>query len=34
MAQFDIYRNTGRQQQHIPFVVVVQSSLYDNFRRR
>ena len=34
MAQFDIYRNTGRQQQSIPFVVVVQSSLYDNYRRR
>jgi toxin CcdB len=34
MAQFDIYRNTGRQQQHIPFVVVVQSSLYDHYRRR
>lgn len=34
MVQFDIYRNTGRQQQSIPFVVVVQSSLYDHYRRR
>ena len=34
MAQFDIYRNIGRQQQNIPFVVVVQSSLYDHYRRR
>lgn len=34
MAQFDIYRNIGRQQQSIPFVVVVQSSLYDRYRRR
>ncbi|MDP2806344.1 MAG: CcdB family protein [Gallionellaceae bacterium] len=34
MAQFDIYRNIGRQQQTVPFVVVVQSSLYDHYRRR
>ena len=34
MAQFYIYRNTGLQQQSIPFVVVVQSSLYDQYRRR
>lgn len=34
MAQFDIYRNIGRQHQNIPFVVVVQSSLYDHYRRR
>jgi toxin CcdB len=34
MAQFDIYRNIGRQQQTIPFIVVVQSSLYDHYRRR
>ena len=27
MAQFDIHRNTGRQGETIPFVVVVQSSL-------
>jgi toxin CcdB len=34
MAQFDIHRNIGRQKQAIPFVVVVQSSLYDSYRRR
>lgn len=34
MAQFDIHRNIGRQKQSIPFVVVVQSSLYDSYRRR
>ena len=34
MAQFDVHRNTGRQQQTIPFVVIVQSSLYDHYRRR
>lgn len=34
MAQFDIHRNIGRQKQAIPFVVVVQSSLYDHYRRR
>ena len=34
MAQFDIHRNTGRHKEDIPFVVVVQSSLFDDFRRR
>lgn len=34
MAQFDVHRNTGRQRESIPFVVVVQSSLYDHYRRR
>jgi toxin CcdB len=34
MAQFDVHRNTGRHRDTIPFVVVVQSSLYDNYRRR
>ena len=34
MAQFDVHRNTGRQRETIPFVVVVQSSLYDDYRRR
>jgi len=34
MAQFDVYRNIGRQRENIPFVVVVQSSLFDNYRRR
>lgn len=34
MAQFDVHRNPGRQRDNIPFVVVVQSNLYDNYRRR
>lgn len=34
MAQFDIHRNAGRNREAIPFVVVVQSSLYDAYRRR
>lgn len=34
MAQFDVHRNIGRQRENIPFVVVVQSSLFDKYRRR
>ena len=34
MAQFDVHRNPGRHRDSIPFVVVVQSSLYDDYRRR
>jgi len=34
MAQFDVHRNAGRHRDAIPYVVVVQSSLYDNYRRR
>jgi hypothetical protein len=34
MTQFDVYRNPGRHRDSIPFVVVVQSSLYDDYRRR
>jgi len=34
MAQFDVHRNTGRHRDTIPFVVVVQSSQYNNYRRR
>jgi toxin CcdB len=34
MAQFDVHRNIGKQREAIPFVVVVQSSLYDSYRRR
>ena len=34
MPQFDVHRNTGRQRETIPFVVVVQSSLYKDYRRR
>ena len=34
MAQFDVHRNPGRHSESIPFVVVVQSTLYDDYRRR
>jgi toxin CcdB len=34
MAQFDVHRNTGRHKDAIPFVVVVQSSQFDGYRRR
>ncbi len=34
MAQFDVHRNSGRHRDRIPFVVIVQSSLYDDYRRR
>lgn len=34
MAQFDVHRNMGRHRDDIPYVVLVQSSLYDSYRRR
>ncbi|MBI3523624.1 MAG: CcdB family protein [Betaproteobacteria bacterium] len=34
MAQFDVHRNTGKLSDDIPYVVLVQSSLYDSYRRR
>jgi toxin CcdB len=34
MAQFDVHRNPGRHVNRIPFVVIVQSTLYDDYRRR
>ncbi len=34
MAQFDVYRNTGKHRDTIPYVVAVQSSLFDGYRRR
>lgn len=34
MAQFDVHRNIGSQRDTIPFVVVVQSSLYEGYARR
>jgi toxin CcdB len=34
MPQFDVHRNTGKQRNAIPFVVLVQSSLFDGHRRR
>lgn len=34
MAQFDVHRNKGALRESIPFVVVVQSSQFDRYRRR
>jgi toxin CcdB len=34
MAQFDVHRNIGRHKSAIPFVVIVQSSQFDDYRRR
>ena len=34
MAQFDVHRNKGALQSSIPFVVIVQSTLFDGYRRR
>jgi toxin CcdB len=34
MTQFDVHRNVGRNRTTIPYVVVVQSSLFKNSRRR
>jgi toxin CcdB len=34
MAQFDVHRNKGNHKDSIPFVVIVQSSQFDNYRRR
>lgn len=34
MAQFDVHRNSGRQREAIPYVLIVQSSLFDGYRRR
>ncbi|TCV89560.1 CcdB family protein [Sulfurirhabdus autotrophica] len=34
MAQFDVHRNIGKNREAIPFVVLVQSSLFDSYRRR
>lgn len=34
MTQFDVNRNAGKNRDAIPFVVLVQSSLFDGYRRR
>lgn len=34
MAQFDVHRNSGKHRDTIPYVVVVQSTLFDDYRRR
>jgi toxin CcdB len=34
MAQFDVHRNTGKHRDSIPYTVIVQSSLFSDYRRR
>jgi toxin CcdB len=34
VAQFDVHRNSGRQSDSIPYVVVVQSAIFDGYDRR
>jgi toxin CcdB len=34
MAQFDVHRNRGANRDTIPYVVVVQSAIFDGYRRR
>ena len=34
MAQFDVHRNKGPLKASIPFVVIIQSSQFDRYRRR
>jgi len=34
MAQFDVHRNKGPLRDSTPFVVLVQSCLFDDYRRR
>jgi toxin CcdB len=34
MPQFDVHRNSGRSRDSIPYVVVVQSGLFDDYKRR
>jgi len=34
MAQYDVHRNIGSLRDDVPFVVIVQSSQFDRYRRR
>jgi toxin CcdB len=34
MPQFDVHRNSGKHRDSIPYVVVVQSTLFDDYKRR
>ena len=34
MAQFDVHRNAGKHRDRIPYVVVIQSGLFDDYGRR
>jgi toxin CcdB len=34
VAQFDVHRNSGKQRDSIPYVVVVQSAIFQGYNRR
>ncbi len=34
MAQFDVHSNPGPRRDQVPYVVLVQSALFDDYRRR
>jgi len=34
MAQFDVHANSGARRTDVPYVVLVQSALFDSYRRR
>ena len=34
MSQFDVHRNPGASRESVPFVVLVQSQIFDGYRRR
>jgi toxin CcdB len=34
VAQFDVYRNTGSSRNSVPYMVVLQSVVYDGYNRR
>ena len=34
MAQFNVHRNIGKQSMATPYLVIVQSALFDDYRRR
>ena len=34
MAQFDVHRNPGRNRDSVPYVVVLQSAVFDDYGRR
>lgn len=34
MAQFDVHRNPGQQRDSIPYVVTLQSAIFDGYPRR
>jgi len=34
MSQFDVHRNTGKHRDSIPYVVVVQSGLFDDYKQQ